>query len=76
MPLNSNSFGSLHSPPPPLLHSLRSVQCFGSESVDPKDEWAAVQLQKMYRKKMARRHLGDMSKQVSERRQAYEPLPN
>ena len=44
---------------------------FGSESLDPKDEWATVQLQKMYRKKMARRHLGDMSKQWFEK--SYDP---
>jgi len=43
----------------------------GTDSMDPKDEWAATQLQKMYRKKLARKHLADMSKQWFEK--AYDP---
>ena len=39
--------------------------------MDPKDEWAATQLQKMYRKKLARKHLADMSKQWFEKQ--YDP---
>ena len=43
----------------------------GSDSMDPKDEWAATQLQKMYRKKQAKKRLGDMSKAWFEK--AYDP---
>jgi FK506-binding protein 1 len=43
----------------------------GDKSMDERDEWAATQLQKMYRKKLARKHLGDMSKQWFEK--AYDP---
>jgi len=43
----------------------------GTESMDTNYEWAATQLQKMYRKKLARKHLADMSKQWFEK--AYDP---
>ncbi len=43
----------------------------GTASMDERDVWAATQLQKMYRKKLARRHLADMSKQWFEK--AYDP---
>jgi hypothetical protein len=43
----------------------------GKETMDLRDEWAATQLQKMYRKKLARKHLADMSKQWYEK--AYDP---
>ena len=43
----------------------------GTETMDERDEWAATQLQKMYRKKLARKHLGDMSKRWFEK--AYDP---